>query len=98
VVAALVPQIFLVIMVVWVVLMLTTRYVSLASLAATFTVPVLTIWFHDPLPYQIAAVLVTIVIFYAHRGNIGRLLHGKEHRVKLPWSHDDSAVAGGGRV
>jgi acyl phosphate:glycerol-3-phosphate acyltransferase len=98
VVAALVPEVFLVVMVVWVVLMLTTRYVSLASLAATFMVPVLVIWLGDPLPYQIAAVLVTIIIFYAHRGNIGRLLHGKEHRVKLPWSHDDSAVAGGGRV
>jgi glycerol-3-phosphate acyltransferase PlsY len=98
VVAALVPEAFVVIMVVWVVLMLTTRYVSLASLVATFLVPVLVIWFGDPLPYQIAAVLVTIIIFYAHRGNIGRLLHGKEHRVKLPWSRDDSTVAGGGRA
>lgn len=98
VVAALVPTTFLIIMLVWVVLMLTTRYVSLASLSATFLVPILVIWFDDPLPYQIAAVLVTIVIFYAHRGNIGRLLHGKEHRVKLPWSHDDSPVPGGGRV
>ena len=98
VVAALVPLVFLIIIAVWIVLMLTTRYVSVASLAATFLVPVLVIWFGDPVPYQIAAVLVTIVIFYAHRGNIRRLIHGEEHRVRLPWSHDDSTVAGGGRA
>lgn len=98
VVLALEPRAFVVIIAVWILLVLVTRYVSLASLTATFLVPVLVIWWDDPLPYQIAAVLVTIVIFYAHRGNIGRLVRGKEHRVRLPWSRDGSAVAGSGGV
>lgn len=97
VVLALVPLAFGIILVVWVLLVLATRYVSLASLVATFLVPVLVIAFGDPLPYQIAAVLVTVVISWAHRGNIRRLIEGTENRVKLPWSHDHSALAGGGR-
>jgi glycerol-3-phosphate acyltransferase PlsY len=52
---------------------------------------VLTFLFHEPLPYKIAGVLVAILVWWAHRGNIRRLLAGEEHRVKLPWS-------GGGRT
>jgi glycerol-3-phosphate acyltransferase PlsY len=96
VVIALIPLAGGIIALVWVLLILTTRYVSLASLVATLLVPVFVIALGDPLPYLIAAVLVTVGIFWAHRGNIKRLFQGTENRVKLPWSHDRSAVAGGG--
>ena len=96
VVIALIPLAGGIIALVWVLLILTTRYVSLASLVATLLVPVFVVALGDPLPYLIAAVLVTIGIFWAHRGNISRLIHGTEHRVKLPWSRDSSALAGGG--
>jgi glycerol-3-phosphate acyltransferase PlsY len=76
---------------VWIVLLLTTRYVSVASLAAASLVPVLAVVFREPLPYQIAGVLVALVIWWAHRGNIQRLMAGEENRVRLPWS-------GGGRA
>ncbi len=95
VVAALVPGAFLIVLVVWILLVLTTRFVSLASLAASFLVPVLVIAFGHPLPYEIAAVLVSIIVWWAHRGNIARLVHGTESRVKLPWSGGPSALAGG---
>jgi glycerol-3-phosphate acyltransferase PlsY len=96
VVLALVPLAFGVIAVVWVLLILITRYVSLASLVATLLVPVFVFALGDPLPYLIAALLVTVGIFWAHRGNIRRLLTGTENRVKLQWKHDHSAVPGGG--
>jgi len=96
VVLALVPLAFGIILVVWVLLILTTRYVSLASLVATLLVPLFVFAFDDPLPYEIAALLATVVIFWAHRGNIRRLIAGNENRVKLPWSRDHSALAGGG--
>jgi glycerol-3-phosphate acyltransferase PlsY len=95
VVLALVPLAFLIILVVWVTLVVTTRYVSVASLVASFLVPVLVIAFGHPLPYEIAAVLVSIIVWWAHRGNISRLVHGTESRVKLPWSGGPSALAGG---
>ena len=96
VVLALVPLAFGIIILVWVLLTLTTRYVSLASLVAALLVPVLVFAFGYPLPYEIAGVLLTVVIFWAHRGNIRRLIAGNENRVKLPWSRDNSALAGGG--
>jgi glycerol-3-phosphate acyltransferase PlsY len=86
VVLALVPVVFAIILGVWIVLLLTTRYVSVASLAASFLVPVLTIAFREPLPYEIAGVLVAIIVWWAHRGNIQRLLAGEENRVRLPWT------------
>jgi glycerol-3-phosphate acyltransferase PlsY len=91
VVLALVPLVFVIIITVWIVLLLTTRYVSVASLAAASLVPVLAVVFREPLPYQIAGVLVALVIWWAHRGNIQRLMAGEENRVRLPWS-------GGGRA
>jgi len=96
VVLALVPLAFGIIAVVWVLLILVTRYVSLASLVATLLVPVFVFALGDPLPYLIASLLVTVGIFWAHRGNIRRLLNGTENRVKLQWKHDHSAVVGGG--
>ena len=96
VVIALIPLAGGIIAVVWVTLILTTRYVSLASLVATLLVPVFVFALGDPLPYLIAAVLVTVGIFWAHRGNISRLLKGTENRVTLPWSRDTSALAGKG--
>jgi glycerol-3-phosphate acyltransferase PlsY len=91
VVLALVPLVFAIVLTVWLVLLLTTRYVSVASLVASFLVPVLTIALDEPLPYKIAGVLVAVIVWWAHRGNIQRLLAGEEHRVRLPW-------AGGGRA
>jgi acyl phosphate:glycerol-3-phosphate acyltransferase len=96
VVLALVPLVFGIILVVWLLLLVTTRYVSVASLAASFLVPVLVITFHEPLPYEIAAVLVAVLVWWAHRGNIKRLLDGTEHRARLPWTRDGRTVPGGG--
>jgi len=95
VVLALVPLAFAIIFTTWLVLIVVTRYVSVASLVAAALVPVLTIAFGEPLPYKIAGVLVAILVWWAHRGNIQRLLAGEEHRVRLPWSHGPQATPNG---
>jgi glycerol-3-phosphate acyltransferase PlsY len=98
VVLALVPLAFAIIFATWIVLILVTRYVSVASLVAAFLVPVLTIAFDEPLPYKIAGVLVALLVWWAHRGNIKRLLAREEHRVRLPWTTarpSDDGTGGG---
>jgi len=62
-----------------------TRYVSLGSMVAAATVP-LFVWLQsvfvthagDLRPLLTAAVVCAALIVFAHRGNIGRLAHGKE--------------------
>lgn len=85
IVLALVPAIFLVCLLAWLAVFLTTRYVSLASLTAAILVPVLAFLLDEPTPYKIAAVLVAIIVFIAHRGNISRLINRTENRATLPW-------------
>lgn len=97
VVLALVPLVFVICLLTWIVLLLTTRYVSVASLTAALLVPVLTIAFNEPLPYEIAGVLVAIIVWWAHRDNIQRLLAGEENRIKLPWTNGRAASDERGR-
>jgi len=94
VVLALAPQAFVVCLAVWIALVLLTRYVSVASLAAAVLVPAQVILMGEPLPYEIAAVLVAIIVFWAHRGNLRRLLDGEENKVTLPWTHKSATVPG----
>lgn len=98
VVLALAPLAFVICFSTWIALILLTRYVSVASLTVAFMVPVLVILFRDPLPYEIAGVLLALIVWWAHRGNIRRLLNGTENRANLPWSGRRSVAPGpGGR-
>lgn len=85
IVLALVPEIFLICLLAWLAVFLTTRYVSLASLTAALLVPIFALLLDEPAPYKIAAVLVAVIVFIAHRGNISRLLNHTENRANLPW-------------
>jgi acyl phosphate:glycerol-3-phosphate acyltransferase len=84
-VLALEPTIFLIIFIVWLVLVFTVRIVSLASITGTIMLPILVIAGDSPRPYEIAAVLVAVIVLYAHRGNMARLARGEEHRFAPPW-------------
>jgi glycerol-3-phosphate acyltransferase PlsY len=63
-----------------------TRYVSLGSLLAAFFITISLIlekyYFHYPLGNEMIglAVLLALIIVYTHRANIGRLLRGTENR------------------
>ncbi|MGI5842962.1 MAG: glycerol-3-phosphate 1-O-acyltransferase PlsY [Candidatus Xenobium sp.] len=62
----------------WVAVLALSRYSSLASLAALLSVPVLMIVYHDPPVYIAFGVLAAAFALYRHRGNIQRLIQGKE--------------------
>jgi len=57
------------------------RYVSLASLAATITMPVFLILFHEPKELVLFSVIIGMIIIVRHRENIRRLIRGEENRL-----------------
>jgi acyl phosphate:glycerol-3-phosphate acyltransferase len=58
-----------------------TRYVSLGSIVAAATIP-LFVWLRsDSRSLLTAAILGALLIVFAHRGNIGRLAHGTESQI-----------------
>jgi glycerol-3-phosphate acyltransferase PlsY len=76
------------------VVLLTSRIVSVASITSTVALPVMAgllyrygtgIW-QTPLPYLIACCLMCAVVLWSHRTNLKRLVAGTEHRVVFPWN------------
>jgi acyl phosphate:glycerol-3-phosphate acyltransferase len=57
-----------------------TKYMSLASLAATFVVPPLAWALGSPMPAVRAAFAAAILIIFRHRSNLARLKAGTERR------------------
>ena len=81
VLAGIVPVALLIILSLWIILFSLTRYVSVGSLAASFTLPFAT-WFTTK---NWTLTLVTgamgVLAIYKHKGNIQRLLNGTENRI-----------------
>jgi acyl phosphate:glycerol-3-phosphate acyltransferase len=65
---------------VWVSTAFTSRYSSLSALVAGFVTPIFLWWFGHPALASLFAVL-TLLLFYTHRGNISRLQAGTEGRI-----------------
>ncbi|NPV88484.1 glycerol-3-phosphate 1-O-acyltransferase PlsY [Coprothermobacteraceae bacterium] len=68
---------------VWLFIVISTKLVSLGSLMATWSVPLFA-WalrwgFHPGM------VLLAILVTWAHRSNIRRLMAGEEYRTPMPW-------------
>jgi acyl phosphate:glycerol-3-phosphate acyltransferase len=82
VVLGMTPVLFVLILAVFIGIVSVTRWVSLGSIAAACTAPVVA-WL---LGYGLAAalyVLVAALVVYKHRENIGRLLKGEESKLNL---------------
>ena len=70
----------------FIVLLLTTRIVSVASIACTIIFPITAVVLHQPLPYIVVCCLMSLVVLWAHRGNFKRLWQRREPRVHFPWN------------
>jgi glycerol-3-phosphate acyltransferase PlsY len=82
VLVALVPFALLIIFTIWVVVFALTRYVSLASLAASFALPFAT-WITAGSELLIVVTSgMSLLAIYKHRSNIQRLLKGTESRFR----------------
>lgn len=65
---------------VWIVVVVVTRIVSVASLAAAVSLLPLVNIFHPTAPLILMTGYLTCLAFFRHRENIERLLRGEEHR------------------
>jgi len=66
---------------VWVVALLATRYVSVASVAAAAGFPLFVAYFEQPPSYLFFSLVAAGLIVYRHRSNILRLIERRELRV-----------------
>lgn len=70
----------------WLIIVLVSRIVSLASLTAGIVLPLVLIiqkyFLHSDVPYQllILSIVLCVLIFVTHRSNIKRLINGQENK------------------
>ena len=67
---------------IWAIVFIITRIVSLGSLVAAVSTPIILYFFKYPLAIVIGAVFWALLIFITHRENIKRLVRGEEKRIK----------------
>ncbi len=81
VLVALSPLVAFVSILVWLVVLYLTRYVSLSSLVASFSAFIYLLILDYPAKIIVMAFLIFLLILYKHRENIERLIQGRELKV-----------------
>jgi acyl phosphate:glycerol-3-phosphate acyltransferase len=69
--------------VVWIVVFLVTRYASLASMISAASLPLFALLFDASWPVFAFTTGGALAIVLLHRGNIARLAHGQESKMRL---------------
>ncbi len=79
------PEAFLVCLGVFLLVFLSTRYVSLGSLSAAMALPVAVIWITDQtlISKIVFSIMVAVFVPITHKNNIRRLFTGKENRISF---------------
>ncbi len=89
---ALMPFGVILLIVIWVLLFLTSRYVSVASIGAAAALPLVTLygsWTHGRIqdgtwnkPLFVFSIIIAALAIWKHRANIQRLMNGTENRFQ----------------
>lgn len=87
---ALMPAGVIILLLVWLVLFYSTKYVSVASIGAALSLPIITLcgsWFHGKLtngtwnvPLFVFTIVIALLATWRHRSNITKLRNGTEHK------------------
>lgn len=83
VLTALVPWALVIILSVWIVIFALSRYVSLASICASITLPFAAWFTHESITMISMTAALGVLAIYKHKTNIKRLLNGTESRLVL---------------
>lgn len=84
----LMPKVSGICFLVWLVIVLATRYVSLGSCVGALCAPFLAFYFGYPLPVIIFAAIAAAFVIIRHKDNIKRLLNGTESKIKQGHAED----------
>lgn len=79
--AAIAPLVLLISLAVWLIVFITTNYVSLGSLAFGIALPISALVFDQPFYVVIFCVILCIMNTYKHKDNIKRLLKREENKT-----------------
>ncbi|SCZ77182.1 glycerol-3-phosphate 1-O-acyltransferase PlsY [Acidaminobacter hydrogenoformans] len=75
------PLIGVILIVLQFAILFVTKYMSLASIISAVLFPIL-VYFSDPSPvYQIASILMGLLVIFRHHSNIRKLLKGEESKM-----------------
>ncbi len=88
--AALAPTAVLLTLAGWIVVFVTTRYVSVASIAAAFLLPVMVWWRGGSLLLVALTTGISILALWKHRENMRRLMKGTENRFDFRGKKDSN--------
>jgi glycerol-3-phosphate acyltransferase PlsY len=83
VILAVIPRESLLTLGIWIVVFLSTGYVSIASITSAIGLPLLILILKENVVILVAGILISLVIIFAHKENIKRLIQGKENRFKI---------------
>ncbi|MBS4025266.1 MAG: glycerol-3-phosphate 1-O-acyltransferase PlsY [Clostridia bacterium] len=81
VVLALTPQILFIALMVFIIVAAISRYVSLASILGALIVPILLIYFREPLPFILFGLVASTFVILRHIPNMKRLAAGTEFKL-----------------
>ena len=72
-----------VVLLVWLLVVLGSRYSSLGAIMAALAAPVATLYFLGWEPFAWVVMAMSALLLWRHRANIGRLINGSESRIRL---------------
>ena len=79
----LIPVITLILLVIFILIVYFTKYISLGSITAAFLLPIFTFFTHRDTYLFTLSVVIAIFVIYRHKTNISRLLSGTENKFKF---------------
>lgn len=66
---------------IWIGVAVVTRYSSLSALFASVVTPAIILLVFDDRPAALVAAIMTVLLLWKHRSNIGRLMRGEEPKI-----------------
>ncbi|WP_425800398.1 glycerol-3-phosphate 1-O-acyltransferase PlsY [Desulfitobacterium sp. Sab5] len=80
IILVLMPKITIIALILFLIVVIFTRYVSMGSVVAALALLIFVFVFQEPLAYRVFAIIASSVVIIRHRTNFQRVLNGTENR------------------